>query len=49
MQHITYNEWLPIILGMQYMDDFNLKPADFGHTKQYDPEVNPSITPYSGF
>lgn len=44
MQHITYNEWLPIILGMQYMDDFNLKPADFGHTKQYDPEVNPSIT-----
>ena len=44
MQHITYNEWLPIILGMQYMDDFNLKPTDFGHTKQYDPEVNPSIT-----
>ena len=44
MQHITYNEWLPIILGMNYVDDFNLKPTDFGHNTQYDSEVNPSIT-----
>ena len=44
MQHITYNEWLPIILGMSYVDDFNLKPTDFGHSQQYDDTVNPSIT-----
>ena len=44
LQHITYNEWLPIILGMSYVDDFNLKPTDFGHSQQYDDTVNPSIT-----
>ncbi len=26
------------------MDDFNMKPTDEGHSKQYDSEVNPSIT-----
>jgi peroxidase len=44
MQHITYNEWLPIILGLRYMDDFNMKPQDSGHSQQYDPDVNPAIT-----
>ena len=44
MQKFTYNEWLPIILGMTYVDDFNLKPSDFGHSEQYDSTVNPSIT-----
>jgi len=44
MQHITYNEWLPIILGMKYVDDFDMKPKDEGYSRQYDPEVNPSVT-----
>lgn len=44
MQHITYNEWLPIILGMKYVDDFNIKPAESGYNAQYDSEVNPSVT-----
>ncbi len=44
MQHITYNEWLPIILGMKYVDDFDMKPSEFGYSTQYDSEVNPSVT-----
>ena len=44
IQHITYNEWLPIILGMTYIDAFQMKPADSGFSKQYDDNVNPSIT-----
>lgn len=44
MQHISYNEWLPIILGMKYVDDFDLKPRDSGFSRQYDADVNPSIT-----
>jgi len=44
MQHINSNEWLPIILGMKYVDEFDLKPTDFGFNTQYDSDVNPSIT-----
>lgn len=45
MQHITYNEWLPIVLGMKYMEENKLKPTEDGsHSQLYDPEVDPSIT-----
>ena len=44
MQHITYNEWLPIILGMKYMDSFGMKPSEAGFNQLYDAEVNPSVT-----
>ena len=49
MQHVTYNEWLPIVLGSEYMDREGLTPLDSGHTMtyfcegtqpvQYDPRV----------
>ncbi|XP_077302328.1 peroxidasin [Arctopsyche grandis] len=38
MQHITYNHWLPIILGPSGIDKLN------SGTRQYDPNVNPTIS-----
>jgi peroxidase len=50
MQHITYNEWLPIVLGPAYMAQWGLAPRDTdtsasaGHTANYDPSLNPSVS-----
>ena len=42
-QHIIYNEWLPIVLGKEYMKTFNLLPTTDGYTEDYDPSVDPRI------
>ncbi len=44
MQHITYNEWLPVVLGMNYVEENDLLPANEGRTNDYDESVDPSIT-----
>ena len=44
LQHITYNEWLPIILGNKYMEKWSMHPKDSGYSENYDPSVNPTIT-----
>jgi len=44
MQHITYNEWLPIILGMKYIDKWAMQPKEEGYSDTYEEDVNPSIT-----
>ena len=44
MQHITYNEWLPIVLGIRYVDENNLSPLENGVTDDYDQSTEPSIT-----
>ncbi|KAE8751717.1 Chorion peroxidase-like-2 [Frankliniella occidentalis] len=44
MQHITYNEFLPIVLGKPYMDRAEMSPKDSGYTALYDRELNPGIT-----
>ncbi|XP_050543951.1 peroxidase-like [Daktulosphaira vitifoliae] len=44
IQHITYNEFLPIILGRTYMNKFGLSPEEVGWTRKYDSELNAGIT-----
>ncbi|XP_052737519.1 peroxidase isoform X2 [Bicyclus anynana] len=43
MQHITYAEFLPAILGQDVMWALNLTLAEYGHADVYDPSVDPSI------
>ena len=42
-QHIIYNEWLPIVLGVEYMKTFGLLPTSDGYTQDYDPSIDPRI------
>ncbi|KAG8229280.1 hypothetical protein J437_LFUL009641 [Ladona fulva] len=43
VQHITYNEFLPIILGKEVMHKFGLLLQKEGYWDGYDPEVNPNV------
>ena len=44
-QNIVYNEWLPLVLGQQYMDTFNLSPLKpgQGYAEDYDVSIDPRI------
>ncbi|XP_073997956.1 peroxidase-like isoform X2 [Rhodnius prolixus] len=44
IQHITYNEFLPVLLGQEYMDKSSLTPRDRGWSRLYDPNLNGGIT-----
>lgn len=43
MQHITYSEFLPSILGEDVMWALNLTVQDSGYSDMYDPTVDPSV------
>lgn len=45
IQHITYNEWLPLLLGPVIMRDFKLElsQTNGGYSIEYDQETDPSI------
>nr|CAD7255796.1 unnamed protein product [Timema shepardi] len=43
IQHITYNEFLPILLGKEVMDKFGLLTNKEGYWDGYDPNVNPNV------
>ena len=43
MQHITYNEFLPRVIGWNYMNLYNLRVNTEGYTKDYDSTCNPGI------
>ena len=44
IQHITYNEWLPIILGPRVLEIFELKLLPRGYYRGYNESVNPTIS-----
>jgi len=43
LQHVTYNELLPLILGQQAMLNFGLTLKEESYSNNYDPSVNPQI------
>jgi peroxidase len=43
-QHITYNEWLPIVIGRSKMQELGLVPLQQGFSNDYDKNLNPSIS-----
>ncbi|XP_056644513.1 peroxidase [Diorhabda sublineata] len=43
IQHITYNEFLPILLGKDVMEKFGLLLQKEGYWNGYDPNVNPGV------
>ncbi|EFX68983.1 putative peroxinectin, partial [Daphnia pulex] len=43
MQHITYNEWLPVIIGRAKMQELGLLPLQQGFSQDYDKNLNPSV------
>ncbi|KAI8435562.1 hypothetical protein MSG28_003849 [Choristoneura fumiferana] len=47
IQHITYREFLPIVLGQEVMRLFDLEPQKKGYYTGYSPKINPS--PASSF
>ncbi|XP_034116256.1 chorion peroxidase [Drosophila albomicans] len=44
LQHITYNEYLPAVIGPQQMKRFRLVPRNQGYSTDYNVDVNPAIT-----
>lgn len=43
-QHITYNEWLPQVIGTETMQRFGLNIRETGYSNDYNPDVNACIT-----
>ncbi|CAG0892259.1 unnamed protein product [Darwinula stevensoni] len=44
LQHVTFNEWLPIVLGSTYMRNFGIATQQSGYRLNYDASINPSVT-----
>lgn len=42
-QHIVYQEWLPIILGKNFMEKFEMLPLSAGYSPRYRPGPDPRI------
>ncbi|XP_034244219.1 uncharacterized protein LOC117646942 [Thrips palmi] len=43
LQHITYSEFLPVLLGQTALDDYGLRPMKSGFYSGYDIDLNPSV------
>ncbi|XP_050718904.1 chorion peroxidase-like isoform X4 [Eriocheir sinensis] len=43
IQHITFNEWLPIIVGPRFVRAFGLTVRRRGFSNDYNPTINPNM------
>lgn len=43
LQHITYNEFLPILIGQENRSKFKLKLQSYGYSKEYDENMDPTV------
>ena len=43
-QNIIFSEWLPILLGRNYVQEFGLTPLKSGYSSDYNPATDPSIS-----
>ncbi|XP_045583394.2 salivary peroxidase/catechol oxidase isoform X2 [Procambarus clarkii] len=43
IQHIIFNEWLPIVLGKDFMKGFGLSVLRSGQSSDYNPRINPNM------
>lgn len=44
IQHITYNEWLPALLGRKFTKKNYLELSPMGYSNAYDETVDPSVS-----
>ncbi|RZF47556.1 hypothetical protein LSTR_LSTR009092 [Laodelphax striatellus] len=44
LQHITYSEFLPLVLGKEGMALYDLQPEADGYYKHYDMNLNPAVS-----
>ncbi|XP_063244152.1 peroxidase-like [Bacillus rossius redtenbacheri] len=44
MQHITYSEFLPLLLGKDSVKKYSLEPRTEGYADDYDPRVDATVT-----
>lgn len=44
IQHITYNEWLPILLGKRYTKKSELELSPKGYSNLYDESADPTVS-----
>ena len=42
-QHITYNEWLPVVIGTDFMAELDILPLRHGQSKKYSAKITPTI------
>ncbi|CAB3377984.1 Hypothetical predicted protein [Cloeon dipterum] len=44
LQHIAYNEFLPVVLGRRFMETYGLLPLASGHSFDFNPNYDASVT-----
>jgi len=43
-QHILYNEWLPIIVGRNYMEVYGILPLSHGYANDYNSRIDATVS-----